>query len=67
MPYRVVGHHERIMRGEAGRETPGAATRSELRGCLVCKAARDAARRAALKRPAVSDRAESRAAMDRGR
>ena len=43
-------HHERIMRGEAGRETPGAATRSELRGCLVCKAARDAARRAALKR-----------------
>ena len=26
------------------------ATRSELRGCLVCKAARDAARRAALKR-----------------
>ncbi|EOD29541.1 hypothetical protein EMIHUDRAFT_233931 [Emiliania huxleyi CCMP1516] len=43
-------HHERIMQGEAGRETPGAATRSELRGCLVCKAARDAARRAALKR-----------------
>mmetsp|Transcript_24704 Transcript_24704/g.81431 ORF Transcript_24704/g.81431 Transcript_24704/m.81431 type:complete len:385 (+) Transcript_24704:1042-2196(+) len=43
-------HHERIMRGEAGKETPGAATRSELRGCLVCKAARDAARRAALKR-----------------
>ena len=43
-------HHERIMRGEAGRETPGAATRSELKGCLVCKAARDAARRAALKR-----------------
>ena len=62
-------HHERIMRGEAGKETPGAATRSELRGCLVCKAARDAARRAvALKRdPLVSDRAESRAAMDRGR
>jgi len=43
-------HHERIIRGEAGGETPGAATRSELRGCLVCKAARDAARRAALKR-----------------
>ena len=40
-------HHERIMRGEAGRKTPGATTRSELRGCLVCKAARDAARRVA--------------------
>ena len=39
---------KRILRGEAGGETPGAATRSELRGCLVCKAARDAARRAAL-------------------
>ena len=45
-------HHERIMRGEAGGERPRAPprTRSELRGCLVCKAARDAARRAALKR-----------------